>query len=39
MLVNVSTPMLEQGSDKKYGGHAAYHEYKRTTPSLFFRLW
>ncbi|CAM9466745.1 unnamed protein product [Ectocarpus sp. 6 AP-2014] len=39
ILTFVSTPMLEEGADKKYGGHAAYHEYKRTTPSLFFRLW
>jgi len=38
LLVFISTPTLEEGADKKYGGTAAYQQYKRDTPSLFFRL-
>lgn len=38
LLYYVSTPTLEAGADKKYGGQAAYQEYKRTTPALRFRL-
>ncbi|CAM9450985.1 unnamed protein product [Hapterophycus canaliculatus] len=39
LLIFISTPTLEHGADKKYGGQAAYQEYKRNTPSLFLRLW
>eukprot|EP00903_Cladosiphon_okamuranus_P006677 g6518.t1 len=38
LLYFVSTPTLEEGADKKYGGQAAYQEYKRNTPALRFRL-
>lgn len=39
ILMLISTPTLEYGADKKYGSLAAYQEYKRRAPSLFFRLW
>lgn len=34
----VSTPLIEKGADKKYGGQVAYQEYKRRTPCMTFRL-
>ncbi|CAM9259219.1 unnamed protein product [Scytosiphon promiscuus] len=39
LLVFISTPTLERGADEKYGGQAAYQEYKRKTPCLFLRVW
>ncbi|CAN0057268.1 unnamed protein product [Pylaiella littoralis] len=38
LLVLISAPVLEERADKKYGGQAAYQEYKRKTPLLKFRL-
>eukprot|EP00752_Nemacystus_decipiens_P009488 g8483.t1 len=38
LMCFISTPTLEAAADKKYGGQAAYQEYKRRTPALCFRL-